>query len=719
MKSHLLLLMIFFIPSLVSAQTKVSGTVTDKQGKPIPGANVFIKDTYDGMSTDANGKFSFTTDEKGEKILSATFLGFQSFEKKILLEGKDIILNITLKEAVSELKTVTISAGSFEASDEKKMTILRPLDIVTTAGANGDVYGALQTLPGTQQIGEKEGLYVRGGDASETRTIIDGIVVDNPYFSSVPDVPQRGRFSPFLFKGTSFSTGGYSAQYGQALSSALILESQDVVEQTSTNIGIMSVGLSAGRNIAFKKSSVGFYGGYTNLKPYMSLVPQNRDWVHAPEGGGGSVVFRQKTSSTGLLKTFVNYGYNTLALRFNDINDPTGETRNSFSLNNNNWFGNASYKEIIARKWNFFTAFSFSNNKDDIHFDTIPFEGHNSLYQGRATLSRGIGELSVLRFGGEFQRPDIIEKYFIYSRAYKENFEAGFAEGDIYLTQKLVTRAGIRYEYSNVIGKPNYAPRVSLAYKTGKYAQASFAYGDFYQTPDKNFLFKSSQLDYEKATHYILNYQVVSEKRTFRIEAYYKQYDQLIKAIAVASSSGFDSIYTNSGDGYAKGFDIFWRDKQTLKYGDYWISYSYLDTKRDYHNFPIATAPAFAAKHTLSVVYKYFFPKLNLQAGFTYAYNSGRPYYNPNRTSAEYLSDYTKPYQNLSLNGSYLTSIHKNFTVIVFSITNILGIQNVFSYRYSSDGTRREAIGQTSPRFFFVGMFINIGSQKDDSDKYN
>ncbi len=719
MNRHLFLLLIFLFPSLLFAQTKISGMVSDKLGKPIPGANVFIKDSYDGMSTDVNGKFSFSSDERGEQIFSATFLGFESFVKKVTLDGTDVTLNISLKEAVSELKTVTISAGSFEASDEKKMTILRPLDIVTTAGANGDVYGALQTLPGTQQIGEKEGLYVRGGDASETRTIIDGIVVDNPYFSSVPDVPQRGRFSPFLFKGTSFSTGGYSAQYGQALSSVLVLESQDVVEQTSTNIGIMSVGVSAGRNIAFKKSSIGFYGGYTNLQPYMSLVPQNRDWDHAPEGGSGSVVFRQKTSQTGLLKGFVNYGYNTLALRFNDINDPTGETRNSFSLNNNNWFGNISYKEIIEKKWNLFTAFSFSDNKDDIHFDSIPISNHNNLYQGRATVSRGIGELSILRFGGEFQKPDVNQKYSIYPSMYRENFGAGFVEGDIYLTQKLVTRAGVRYEFSDVVGKANVAPRLSLAYKTGKYAQASFAYGDFYQTPDKTFLFRNPQLEYEKASHYIFNYQVVTEKRTFRVEAYFKQYDNLVKEVALAPSSGLDSLYTNFGNGYAKGFDIFWRDKQTLKYGDYWISYSYLDTKRDYHNFPITTTPSFAAKHTLSVVYKYFFPKLNLQAGFTYAYNSGRPYYNPNRPPSEFLSDYTKPYQNLSLNGSYLTSIHKNFTVIVFSITNVLGIENVFNYRYSADGMRRESIGQTSPRFFFVGMFINIGSQKDDSDKYN
>ena len=713
----LVLLSIFLCPSILFAQTIISGTVSDKQGKPIPGANVFIKDSYDGASSNENGNFSFATDETGEKILSASFLGFENYSQKVMLEGKEITLKVTLKEKVNELNTVTISAGAFEASDEKKMVILKPLDIVTTAGANGDVYGALQTLPGTQQIGEKEGLYVRGGDASETKTIIDGIAVDNPYFSSVPDVPQRGRFSPFLFKGTSFSTGGYSAQYGQALSSALILESQDVVEQSGTSLGIMSVGLSAGHNIAFKKSSLGFSGGYTNLEPYMSLFNQKRDWKHFPEASAGSVVFRQKTSATGLLKTFVNYGTNKLSLNIADIEDATGETKNFFSLNNNNFFANASYKELVAKNWNLFTAFSFSDNSDQIRFNTVPISYHNSLYQGRATLSRGIGPLSILRFGGEFQKPDIEQTYSSFTQQYNENFIAGFAESDIYITQKLVTRAGLRYEFSDVISKSNVAPRVSLAYKTGKYAQVSLAYGDFYQTPDKSYLFNNRSLEYEKATHYILNYQIVSEKRTFRIEAYYKKYDQLIKKIQ--GTSVFDSVTTNSGDGFAQGFDIFWRDKQSLKYGDYWISYSYLDTKRDYHNFPISATPAFAAKHTWSIAYKYFFPKLNVQAWITYAYNSGRPYYNPNRPPSAYLSDFTRPYHNLSINASYLTSIFKSFAVVVFSLTNAPGINNVFSYHYSSDGSRRTEVGQAATRFIFLATFINIGSRKDDSDKYN
>jgi hypothetical protein len=59
--------------------------------------------------------------------------------------------------------------------------------------------------------------FVRGGEANETQTFVDGIRVAQPYNATIGNVPTRGRFS-FLFSGIAFSTGGYSAEYGEALS---------------------------------------------------------------------------------------------------------------------------------------------------------------------------------------------------------------------------------------------------------------------------------------------------------------------------------------------------------------------------------------------------------------------------------------------------------------------------------------------------------------------
>jgi len=140
---------------------------------------------------------------------------------------KGNLKTIKLKESVNTLDAVVITAGTFDAGEKARVSVLKPLDIVTTAGSNANIVAALQTLPGTQTVGEDGRLFVRGGEADETQTFVDGIRVAQPYGSTTQNLPTRGRFSPFLFSGMSFSTGGYSAEYGEALSSVLLLNTKE------------------------------------------------------------------------------------------------------------------------------------------------------------------------------------------------------------------------------------------------------------------------------------------------------------------------------------------------------------------------------------------------------------------------------------------------------------------------------------------------------------
>ena len=256
-KNGLFLLLSTCLFQQASAQVTIKGIIKDNKSKPLPGISISLKDTYDGATSDSSGRFSFTTSEKGEQTLVASAINYRPFEQKIKPEEATITLNIVLKEEVTELRAVLLTAGTFEASDRKKaVAVLDPIDIVTTASANGDITGALKTLPGAQQVGESEGLFVRGGTAAETKTFIDGTLVNNFFYSSVPNIAQFSRFSPFIFKGTVFSTGGYSALYGQALSSALILESIDLPDRSSANLGISVLSGSAGfQKLAKNKKS--------------------------------------------------------------------------------------------------------------------------------------------------------------------------------------------------------------------------------------------------------------------------------------------------------------------------------------------------------------------------------------------------------------------------------------------------------------------------------
>jgi len=692
-----ILILLILISTKYFPQVTISGKITDLNNNPLPSANIYIKDSYDGVSSEQDGTYSFTTLETGEKVLIASYVGYLSEEINIIISKNNITHDFRLKEVSSSLNTVVISAGSFEASDEKKSVILKPMDIVTT-GTTADIYSALATLPGTQQIGEQVGLFVRGGSAAETKTIIDDMVVQSPFYSTVPDVASRGRFSPFLFKGTIFSTGGYSARYGQALSSALILNSTDLAPSNATSLNIMAVGLGASHTQRWENSSIAAELGYYNLEPYYKVQKTRLKWDSAPSTTEGQIIFRHKFNKTGIFKLYTSYNDDNLGLFIKNLDNLSLDDK--YQLKNNNFLINSSYSDIIAGEWTLSAGLSYGNdiNKIDINTDKIKTE--DQLLQSKLVFSRRIMEGTFLTFGGEIHNRRSDQNFNIYNRNLKELFASAFAESDIFFTNDIALRLGLRVENSDLLKKMNFAPRTSLAYKLGKYDQINIAYGIFYQNPENDLLFQSTELNFEKADHYIANYQYIGENITFRLEGYYKNYYDLAKITENVSPN-------STGKGYAKGIDVFLRGNNLMDNSDFWVSYSLLDTKRDYRNFPFMAAPDFASPHTFSAVYKKMLAFLPGLLGITYTWASGRPYYNPN--NPQFHSDKTGSYSKMDLNLSYLTNLFNNFTVIFFSVDNVFGINNVFSYRYSSDGKIRDAVLAPANRSVFIGMFISLG----------
>ena len=133
------ILLLVLLPLISWGQATIKGKITDKKGAVLPGANIQIEGLYDGASANEKGEYSFKTDEIGDKTLSVSMLGYKPSNKKIKIEKGEIQQDFVLEESINTLNAVVITAGTFEASDEKKMVMLKPLDIVTTAGGGADI----------------------------------------------------------------------------------------------------------------------------------------------------------------------------------------------------------------------------------------------------------------------------------------------------------------------------------------------------------------------------------------------------------------------------------------------------------------------------------------------------------------------------------------------------------------------------------------------------
>ena len=720
-------LFLFFTISsiLINAQTTISGNVTDTKNNPIIGANVYLEGTYDGTSTNQKGEFSFKTEENGTQKLVISYISFETFIKTAVVSSLKN-LSIKLRDDVNSLDAVVINAGTFEAGDKAKVTALKPLDVVTTASALGDFVGALQTLPGTATVAEDGRLFVRGGEAEETQIFIDGARVFTPFTPTTNNIPTRGRYSPFLFKGITFSTGGYSAEYGQALSSILTLNTIDEPDQEKTDISLMTVGLGVGNTQKWKNSSFSINTSYINLSPYLAVFKDRNTWNKPIQSANGEMIFRQKFKDNSMLKLYSAYSYSDFDVTQDDINFEDGLR---FGLQNRNLYFNASYKNKFGNNWKYETAISYTNDHSNIKIIEDKITNNDNSYHFKAKLKKRFSSRIRLNFGAEYFITNYDESYTPensnqFNYGFNNNIFGYFVETDIFFSKNLAAKVGVRAENSELLNQFTILPRASISYKSSKNAQFSLAYGQFYQNPNNEFLKFTQNLKAQNTSHLIANFQSVKQGQIFRIEAYYKDYNSLVKFDTNSNhfndnQPNFNSTFNNKGFGFAKGFDVFWRQNGKIKNTDYWVSYSYLDTERNYRNYPITATPSFASKHNLSVVTKHWIEDWQSQIGFSYQFASGRTFTNPNQPG--FLNNKTKNFNNLSFNWAYLIDQQK---ILYFSANNILGTKNIFGYNYKNTPNtngiyERQARIPNQDSFFFVGFFWTISDDKKSNQLNN
>jgi vitamin B12 transporter len=715
------------------AQTIIRGTVRNDKKEPVASATVRIKFSASTTATDSLGAFVLPTTKKGAAILMISSVGYGTKEIDIDIADSNAAISVVLQPEVKAMgEVVVVGAGTFEASDKAKGASLTPIDAVTVAGNGGDIANSLRALPGTQQVGEKEGLFVRGGTNDEAKQFVDGTLIQNPNYSSVPGVLQPARLNPFLFKGILFSTGGYSALYGQAMSSALILETVDLPDVSSVGLGIFPMVSFAGfqQLSKNKRSSYGVNANFGNSQFYNKMIGVTQDFFHGPQYISANANFRIRTGKTGMLKFYTNYGYDRTGVR-NPDPDSSG-LLSSYEGRGSNLYNNLSYRNTIGKGWKLDAGIAysyydqkFSNrlldlNKKQLYLSEYPFDQKNNDYatqrdfaQARTVFTKNFRRRQALRIGAEyffsddrFTRNDTIS-------AVRDNLVAAFTETDIYIAKDIAAKIGLRSEYSTAIGKAVVAPRLSLAYRIPRGGQINMAYGVFYQKPESIYLLTDKTPDFSNAQHFILNYQHNAGNRWIRLEAYYKIYKKLVTSIPYIA---------NGGDGYARGFELFYRDKKTFRDFDYWISYTYLDTKRKFLDYPYTVRPSFSTPHTASIVIKRFFTDLSLNINMSYSFATGRPYYFIRNTNGSPLiADHgtTRTYSNMNLSFAYLFTMfpkwkHKDFSGIGWGVNNVFGRTQVFGYNYGVSGASRVPVTLPAARTFYFGFFTGFGTDRRD-----
>ena len=209
---------VFLIPLLIYAQDlgTVSGTVLDAEtGSGLPGVNIMLKGTYYGAATDMDGKFFIQNVSPGSYDVEVSMIAYKVILKTgvTILPGETISLTFNMEATVLSFGKDVIVMGKkplFDVDETSSIARVRKEDI------ENKVVSSVEDIL-SEQIGvttQDNEIHIRGGRIDESMFIVDGFSVKDPLSGYSGNL----FVNPDAIEELEIVTGGYSAEYGQAMS---------------------------------------------------------------------------------------------------------------------------------------------------------------------------------------------------------------------------------------------------------------------------------------------------------------------------------------------------------------------------------------------------------------------------------------------------------------------------------------------------------------------
>ncbi|MCC6867067.1 MAG: TonB-dependent receptor [Ignavibacteria bacterium] len=755
---YLILLLIFFIAKVYSQNNGIIiGKVTDKETQSsVHNATVSVLNTDMKTVTDNDGKFQFKNIPLGNYELKVTCVGYEAFIRTDIVVNSSRPAEVEIELLNSNITTSVIDVeGKYFQKSTDVSTSSYSLDfeeVRRAPGAIEDVSRMLQIMPGVSSANDgRNDLIVRGGSPSENLTIIDGIEIPN-----INHFPTEGSTSGPIgminvkfIDNVKFSTGGFSARYGDKLSSIMDIRFRegyrkkflsDINLSTAGFGGIFEGPLFSQKGsfiISARKSYLNLIKGAIRLAAVpdywdfnlkadydfnnntkLSLIGIggldkisfiNDSKEISDENPYGKVIGDQQQFTVGLnLKKLFKKGYWQMIAA-----NSTG-----FAYYTNN---DIRTDELKFRYKNFQTDFNFKteffyqlNNSNNI---IAGVSGHLIRYRNETFY-----KADTTNFGDPMPESNV-------NTADKYNKASVFVQYTYKIPDnKVILNAGARFDYfSGIKEKTAVSPRFGISYSLFNSTTLSASTGIYYQSPEYLWLSSepgNNELKFIKAIHYVAGIEhLFTPELRMQIEAYYKEYKNYPVSTVIptyvlisgGTENGPNLMYgkaVSAGFGFSRGIDFSLHKKLTGNgiYG--MINYSLSESK--------VTAlvggekpGSFDYRHSLTIIAGYQISN-DWLIGIKFRYTTGRPYTPFDIVTSTYygrgVSDFNnfnsarfKDYNRLDFRVDKKWNFKKLSIVTYIELQNALNTNNVYSYFWNEYKNEQGTIYQW--KFLPVGGF--------------
>lgn len=648
--SALLIGLIISTNLMAQKNANIRGTVIDKgNGEPVLFTNVVLKGTNYGAQTDENGFYSIPSIPPGNYTLFCTYVGYDTFQLQLNVKASDLITqNISLNKVNINLSGVTITAKSEEKRTETTISVTKitakDINKIPGIGGEPDLAQFLQVIPGVIFTGDQGGeLYMRGGTPIQTKILLDGMTIYNPFHSI-------GLFSVFetdAIKNVSVLNGAFNAENGGRLSAVVDVQTRD----------------GNRKHVAGKLSVNPFQSKLLLEGPFKKISNENNSSI--------SYLFTAKSSYLDRTSKLLYNYVDSLGLPFNytdlygkiSINGDNGSKLTFFGYHfndNANYFSSRYGWKSFGAGTNFVVvpgqsnalingSFSLSDYRMSLQeADTKPrTSGINGFdlitdityFLQDAQLKYGInigGYRTTLEFVNSIgnridqnQNTTEISAFFVF----KKN------------TKRIVLEPSFRLHYYASLPAFSPEPRIAIKYNASDDLRIKFASGIYSQ----NFISTKADLDIvnlftgfltapdgqlqrtdgslsnnnlQRAYHIVMGFEKdVAKNIEINIEPYYKYFQQLINLNRNKIAPRDPDFQIETGQAYGIDFLLKYDYKNFYLWTGYSLSYVYRD------NGDQVYFPHYDRRHNANIVSSYSWGKLKKwQADIRWNLGSGFPF---------------------------------------------------------------------------------------------
>ena len=715
--------------SEAAQETVIRGVVTDLDGRPLADVQVYVQGSQTLEATDSRGRFVLRTGETGSGVLIAFAPGFWSSETVLTLDGAAQDVELVLEPA-NLAETVEVAAPAPEDA-APSVQAFEPLDVVRLPGAQADVMLFVQNLAGVNQLNDEAGLFVRGGDSNEVLTTLDEAVLYHPYRYETVTGGIRGTVAPFLTSDIAFSSGGFPARYGNALSGVLEMRGLGRPAAPAGGASLALTGVSGNASLPVRAGGgVRVSGNWSETGPMFRMNRSPRAFTRHPDSHDVNVSGHYESPALGSVKVF------GMSLRENvGIEIERESYRGLLESANANDLAYLRWDRISPGGWRAAVTVAATEYRSDTRAGALDLEQGDRRRSWRADLSR-ITTAGTLRFGTDGSR----SRHAFTGSAPHTSVDLGGVRGvssfDVAFDDwhagayaefeggpgVVVPNLGVRVDRFHRTGATTIDPRLSLLVRIGKRQRLRVAWGIYHQAPGAGSYYGSyrgwAALRPMKAYHWVGGYEYAStdDSLQLRAEAYFKRYRDL----PLEYPAG---VFSSAGYGAAHGFDLHarkrWRNLSVE------AVYGWLRTRRRWTSTVEASrgfdvpetgtwAPHFAIPHGLRATVAVEMTD-TVTASASWRTASGRPFtpvvdarigergYVP--VYGAINSDRAPRYERLDLGIDVVTP----FGPILFAaVTNALGRHNVLDYAYSPDYSERRPVAVALPRAVYFGTTVSL-----------